>query len=104
MTTSAPSASNGHGDRFKPNSKELLEGKAPTQQYFFDEYAKEDWVAPWDIGKAQTSLIQAEREGLLKGEVCEMTLPTQCKLTLLASKECNRKGERQVASLQCTYY
>ena len=70
MTAAAHSASDGHGDNFKPNSEELLEGKALTQQYTLDEYAKEDWVAPWDIGKAQPSLIQAEREDLLKGEVC----------------------------------
>ena len=74
MTAAAHSASDGHGDNFKPNSKELSEGKAPTQQYFLDEYAKEDWVAPWDIGKAQPSLIQAEREDLLKGEVCTISM------------------------------
>ena len=74
MAASAQIASDGHGDKFKPNSEELLSGKAPTQQYFLEEYAKEDWVAPWDIGKAQPSLIQAEKEGLLKGEVRRVSM------------------------------
>ena len=70
MTAPAHTASDGQSASFKPNSSELLEGKAPSQQYFLDEYAKEDWVAPWDIGAAQPSLIKAEGEGLFKGEVC----------------------------------
>ena len=69
MTTGNQSISDGTGLKFKPNSKELLEGKAPTQEYFLSEYAKEDWTAPWDIGKAQPNLVKAEEEGLLKGEV-----------------------------------
>ena len=69
MTTATRNISDGMGVNFKPNSKELLEGKAPTQEYFLNEYAKEDWIAPWDIGKAQPNLVKAEEEGLLKGEV-----------------------------------
>ena len=60
--------------KFKPNSKELLEGKAPAQEYFLNEYAKEDWIAPWDIGKAQPILVKADEEGLLKGEVLSLHL------------------------------
>ena len=88
MATSAQIASDGHGDNFEPNSKELLSGKAPTQQYFLDEYAKEDWVAPWDIGKAQPSLIQAEKDGLLKGEVRRVSNASAWSLTLQESCLC----------------
>ena len=69
MTIATRKISDGTGANFKPNSKELLEGKAPTQEYFLSEYAKEEWVAPWDIGKAQPTLVKAEEEGLLQGEV-----------------------------------
>ena len=67
MTTATRNISDGMGVNFKPNSKELLEGKAPTQEYFLNEYAKEDWIAPWDIGKAQPNLVKAEEEGLAQG-------------------------------------
>lgn len=69
MATAAHSISDGAGRKYKPNSKEILDGRAPTQQYFLDEYAKQDWVAPWDLGKPQPCLVQAEQEGLLQGEV-----------------------------------
>lgn len=68
MESPAQTGLDGHGDNFKPNSMELLEGRAPTQQYFLDdfldEYAKGDWIAPWDIGSAQPSLIHV---GIIEG-------------------------------------
>ncbi|CAK0760563.1 hypothetical protein CVIRNUC_002781 [Coccomyxa viridis] len=86
MTTATRNISDGTGANFKPNSQELLEGKAPTQEYFLNEYAREDWIAPWDIGKAQPNLVKAEEEGLLKGEILDVGCGPGDNAIYLASK------------------
>lgn len=73
MAEQTPVPSDGVGPAFKPNSPELLAGKAPTPDFFLEQYAKPDWVAPWDIGRAQPSLVQAEEEGLFKEKVPNIT-------------------------------
>lgn len=48
---------------------EVSANKAPKQNFFLEEYAKPEWVAPWDIERPQQAVVQAEKEGLFKSEV-----------------------------------
>jgi len=46
MAEKTPVPSDGVGSAFQPISPELLAGKAPTPEFFLEQYAKPDWVAP----------------------------------------------------------
>ncbi|CAL5225693.1 g8559 [Coccomyxa viridis] len=53
-------------------ARSSFRAKHQRSSIFWKNTPRKDWVAPWDIGKAQPSLIQAEKEGLLKGEVLDV--------------------------------